>query len=327
MRVLVMGGTRFVGRHIVDVLLTRGHEVTLCNRGRSRPELFADVERIVADRDDDLSALSGRTWDVVLDTSAYVAEQVERLADALAGEPRLVLISTVSVYDDPPAGFREDATVVAPAGAGGDARTTYAARKVACERAARRLIPADRLLVVRPGFVVGPDDHTWRFPHWVQRVAAGGEVLAPAPRDHPLQVIDARDLAGFVAAALDLRASGDVHVAGPRRSFDEVLGCIAEVTRSSCTLTWVDQGWLADRDVRLPLAIPPGGPLGLMAADLSRATGLGLAHRPLRDTIADTLAWTRAPHVARPHAIAPDRDAEARLLAEWHRRPPAEHRS
>jgi 2'-hydroxyisoflavone reductase len=326
MRTLVVGGTRFVGKHLVDALLQRGHEVTLLNRGRTRPGLFAEVNRIVGDRDADLSALRGRDWDLVVDTCAYRSEQVARLLDVVGGHTtRYVLVSTISVYaesSDP--GITEDGDLHTRIDAGHVTPETYGGLKVGCEEAARARMPDDRLLVVRPGLVVGPEDHTWRFPYWVERVANGGAVLAPAPADNPVQVVDARDLAMFVVRSAEVGAAGTFHVTGPVESltFGDTLDRIDVVAKADAEVVWVDRSWLADHGVEpgvLPLAVEPDASANLFRLDAARALGSGLSLRTLAETIADTLAWIRASADARPESIGLDPHREQELLSAWTR--------
>ena len=336
MRVLVAGGSRFVCRHIVSRLLRRGHRVTLFNRGRTDPGAFVDqpdVQHVVGDRDGDLGVLRGRRWDAVIDTSAYRSTQVAHLLDALAGRfDRYVLISTVSVYDTPlPAGATEEAPLLAAVhdgeageertGAGSDPATAYGARKAACEAVVRERLDDGALLIVRPGFLIGPGDYTWRFPYWIERMARGGPVLVPAPLDSPLQVLDARDLAVFITRALEVRLAGTLHVAGPADpcTLAEVLDCMESAIRGGGRPIWVDRGWLAERGVAaetLPLIVPADATANLMRLDLGSALAAGLSPRPLGDTIVETLDWMRA-GAPRPAAVGLDTAREAGLLTAW----------
>ena len=337
MRVLVVGGTRFVGKHLVDELVARGHDVALFNRGRTRPAVFDNVavygalERIVGDRNADLSALSGREWDVVIDTCAYVPRQVHALLNVIDGCAALyTLISTVSVYADPQApGTTEDAALLPPPShlstdPGPQQRdpTTYGALKAMCEEAARARLDEERCLIIRPGFVVGPEDYTWRFPYWVDRIAGGGEVLAPAPQTNPLQVLDARDLAAFLVRRIEIRAWGTCHVAGPATpaTFESVLATMNAVSDAGAQPVWVDQLWLAQRGVEpsmLPLAIGPDDPVDVMRLDVGRALASGLSLRPIGDTVADTLAWLRATQATRPSGVGLAPERERALLNAW----------
>jgi len=203
MRLLMIGGTRFVGRHIVEAALAAGHEITIFHRGRTGPELFPDVEHRLGDRTSDLSALAEGEWDATIDTCAYVPRHVSELAQALSGRGgQHVLISSVSVYAQPdgPA-YGENARLLGLDDPTVETGTneTYGRLKVLCERAALAA-HGPSTFIVRPTYVIGPDDYTWRFPAWVKRIAQGGEVLAPGPAGDHSQYIDARDMAATKAS-------------------------------------------------------------------------------------------------------------------------------
>ena len=326
MHTLVVGGTRFVGKHLVEALLARGHEVTLFNRGKTRPGLFTDVEHIAGDRDGDLSGLRNGHWDLVVDTCAYRPQQVARLVDALGDRSyTYVLVSTISVYAEPgEPGSTEDAPLRTRLDGQDVTPDTYGGLKVGCEEVARERVPHGQLLVLRPGLVVGPEDHTWRFPYWVARVAEGGYVLAPAPARNPLQVIDARDLAMFAVRSAEVGASGTFHVTGPVESLTiaDALDCIDVVAKAGAEVIWVDRSWLAGQGVAadvLPLTTEPDNSANLLKIDIARALGAGLSLRPLSQTVADTLAWIRASPGTRPDKIGLDADLEQQLLHSWSR--------
>lgn len=330
MRILMIGGTRFVGRYVVEAAIAAGHHVTVFHRGKTGPDLFPDVEHRTGDRNTDLSALSEGRWDATIDTCAYFPRQVHAMADALGERAgHYLLVSSVSAYALPDApGYTEDARLVELADPGVEEVTeeTYGGLKVLCERAAvERFGP--RTLLVRPTFVVGPGDYTWRFPWWVARLARGGEVLAPGPADAPAQVIDARDMGAWAVGLLERGESGAFHAVGPTGTFTwgEQLGAIAAaVAPEGTTLTWVDPDFLLaeglDAD-SLPLwsAGDPADPTGVqMTADPARAFSTGLSPRPLVDTARDTLAWLRGER--QPAGIGLDAEREAELLRRWHAR-------
>src|SRR5260221_7099253 len=197
MRILVLGGTQFLGRHVVDAALERGHDVSLFNRGRTRPELFAAaVERLRGDRDGDLSALEGRSFDAVVDTSGYVPRIVRNTLDALGEVGHYTFVSSVSVYADLSAPPTEASAVRELEQPTEEWREAYGELKADCEDVVRERFP--EAFIPRPGLIVGPWDPTGRFTYWPQRIAAGGHVLAPAPPDAPAQMIDARDLAAWI---------------------------------------------------------------------------------------------------------------------------------
>ena len=325
----MIGGTRFVGRHIVDAAMAAGHEVTVFHRGQTGPDLFPGIERRTGDRNGDLTELAEGGWDATVDTCAYFPRQVHTLADALCGRAgRYLLLSSVSVYAPPDAaGFGEDAALLELDDPTVEEITaeTYGGLKVLCERAAlERFGPGT--VVVRPTYVVGPDDYTWRFPWWVQRLARGGEVLAPGPADAPAQVIDGRDMGAWIVGLLSQGASGAYHAVSPAPpfTFAEQLDAIrSAVAPAGTTLTWVDEGFLLAEgldDGSLPLW--SGGDPGrlIMAADPAAAVATGLAPRPLTDTVRDTLAWLQGTERPERPGLSPEREKE--LLARWHTHQP-----
>ncbi|WP_238011343.1 NAD-dependent epimerase/dehydratase family protein [Dactylosporangium sp. AC04546] len=327
MRMLVVGGTRFVGRHIVEQAIERGHELTLLHRGRSGGELFPQARHILADRNGDLAALAGGEWDVTVDVSGYLPRQVRDLADALDERGgRYVYISSVSVYAGPPPGFTEDAALheLPDPTIEEISDETYGGLKAACERAALDRFGSGTL-IVRPTYVVGPYDHLCRFTWWVERVARGGEILAPGPPDAAIQVIDARDLAAWTLDMIERGDGGVFHAAYPRPPFPFralLEAMVVEVGPPGTTLTWVDPDFLGDRGVdadSLPLwsAFDPEAAGNL--ADPSAALAAGLSPRPLSETIRETHAHAvQHPLEPLPERLTPER--EAALLAEWHQR-------
>ena len=326
MRLLVVGGTRFVGRHVVEAALAAGHDVTLLHRGRTGADLFPAAEHVLADRDGDLTELPGRSWDATVDVCGYLPGQVTRLAEALAGRGgHHVFVSSVSAYAEPAAGGANEATLdlleLDDPTVQEVTNDTYGGLKVACERAAAQAY-GDALSIVRPTYVVGPWDPTGRFPWWVLRIARGGEVLAPGPYDAPLQVIDARDHANWVLRLAERRVGGAFHAVSPAPPFG--MGDVLEATASAIappgtTLTWVDPTWLVKQGLNgmsLPLWTE-GTAEWVMALDPGVAYATGLQPRPLEDTVRDTAAWSRGrDDVLRPEwGVASDREKE--LLNLW----------
>ncbi len=329
MRVLVIGGTQFIGRHVVSSLLADGDDVTLFHRGSTNPELFARADHRLGDRDLELSALAVGTWDATIDTSAYVPRQVRTLAEVLGGRGgRYVDISSVSAYAAPHGpGLTEDA----PLAVLDDPTTevvnghTYGGLKALCEQAALQsfgFTGAD-VSIVRPTYVAGPYDYTGRFTWWVERVARGGRVLAPGPRENPFQVIDVRDLADFVVLLARGRATGTFHAVSPRPpfSFQDFLSTVANAVGPAGTeLVWVDEEALTGAGVapaELPLwaGLAPGRDLS--AADPSRAWEAGLQPRPLDRTVLDIHEHELAEPtpVRGPVGLGPDREEELLRLA------------
>jgi len=324
MRILLIGGTRFVGRHIVEAALAAGHEVTLFHRGQTGADLFPDVEHRIGDRNSDLSALAEGRWDATVDTCAYFPRQVHVIADALgerAGHYQQV--SSVSAYASPASrGYREDAPLASLDDPSVEEITdeTYGGLKVLCERVAvERFGPGS--IIVRPTYVVGPDDYSWRFPWWVARIARGGEVLAPGPADAPSQVIDARDMGAWMIGLLERDESGAFHAVGPSSTFTwgEQLETIASsVAPEGTTLRWVDSDFLLEAkldDSALPLWPGADPDMLMMTADPAAALATGLTIRPLAETVRDTLAWTRT--VEQPEKSGISAADETALLEKW----------
>jgi 2'-hydroxyisoflavone reductase len=336
MRLLILGGTLFLGRALAEAALARGHAVTLFNRGRHAAP-FPGIETLIGDRDGRLDALKGRSWDAVLDTSGYVPRLVRASAELLADAvDRYAFISSVSVYADFSRPTDEGAPLATIADEAVEEVTgaTYGALKALCEREAEKALPG-RALIVRPGLIVGPHDPTVRFSYWTARVAGGGDVLAPGDSETPVQLIDVRDLAEWTVRLIEAGEVGVLNASGPARrlTMGELLATCRAASGSDARFTWVDEAFLAERGVlswtNLPLWIPesPQGPKYFHRTDIDRALSAGLTFRPLAETVRDTLAWQRAnagkplPEklgVATPDlTLGPERERE--LLDEWRR--------
>jgi nucleoside-diphosphate-sugar epimerase len=296
MRVLVLGGTRFLGRALVDATLEQGHEPTLFNRGQTAPELFPEVEKLRGDRSADLSALEGREWDAVLDVAAYMPNDVRRAVEALRGNvSRYVFVSSISVYADQSVPPVEGAAVeeLEPDQEADEDPGLYGARKAACERIVEKAF-GDAAFVVRPGLIVGPHDPTGRFTYWPHRVARGGEVLAPGSPDDLVQFIDVRDLAAWIVKATGQGSGGTFNATGEPMPLGELLEECRPVSGSDASLTWVASERLLSEEVgpwmELPLWLPLAEYAGIQRASVERARAAGLTYRPLADTIGATLA-------------------------------------
>jgi 2'-hydroxyisoflavone reductase len=328
MRILLLGGTRFLGRHLVDAALACGHELTLFNRGVTNPGLFPELEQIHGDRATDLDRLAGRDWDAVVDTCGYLPREVRLSAETLASHlGRYVFVSTISVYADGQTGpLDEDAQLARLEDEGIEevTPTTYGGLKVLCEQAVARVY-ADRALILRPGLIVGPHDLSDRFTYWPWRIAQGGEVLAPGDPEQGVQVIDARDLADWTIRLVEEAGSGILHAVGPERpwSMTEVLAACLAAGDAAASLSWVDEDFLLGAGLKpwteLPLWVP-AAEAGSLLVDIHRALAAGLIFRPLQDTVRDTLAWarTRPPEHALRAGIT--REREAQVLRDWHAR-------
>ena len=354
MRILIAGGTRFVGRHITQAALDAGHEVTLFHRGRSGADLFLQATHLTGDRDGDvggpagLGALTAGNWDATIDVSAYLPRQVRTLAQALGGRGgRYVYISSTSAYSTPAVttNFSENASLAELSDPLTEEITeqTYGGLKVACERLAAGLFGPERVTIVRPTYVVGPYDHSYRFTWWVERIARGGEVLAPGAPDGPIQVIDARDMGRWIVALAgraaggrgpdgqdrdgqdrDGRAGPEVFHAvspAPPYGFGDLLEAIAaEVAPPGTTLTWIDPGFLLERgEDAESLPLWPGGDpeSDINTADPAAAYAAGLAPRPIRQTIAEIHAAEQAGPTPVPAGTGISAAREAELLAAW----------
>jgi nucleoside-diphosphate-sugar epimerase len=336
MRLLVLGGTWFLGRAFVEAALRDGHEVTTFNRGRSGDDVVG-VEAIRGDREDhaDLARLaSARTWDAVVDTSGYVPRVVGAGAHVLADHAdRYLFVSTVSVYEDwPVKPLTEESPVLeCPADAGpefgaDDPRgypTQYGFQKAGCERSVKEAFGGHGL-VLRPGVILGPYEYVGRLPWWLHRVARGGRVLAPGTPERQIQPIDVRDVAGFMVQGLAGGVTGTFNVAAPigHATYDSLLSDCIEVTGSAAELVWVDDEFLLRHGVQQWTEIPLWRTYaGTWRVAADRAEGAGLRCRPLGETVRDTWAWLVEGGGAVLHERQAEhgitRDKEAQLLTAW----------
>lgn len=319
MKLLVLGGTRFLGRHLVEAALARGHQPTLFNRGRTAPDLFADVEQLRGERDGDLAALRGRSWDAVVDTCGYVPRVVRRSAQALRDSAaRYLFVSSISVYADASIAGQDEQSPRAslPHPDCEDIPNHYGALKAACEDEVQRLF-VERAILLRPGLIVGPFDPSGRFTYWVQRVKRGGRVLAPPAPDYPVQFIDARDLAAWILDLLEHGRSGAFNASGPATplTFGAFLDACRRALGAAADVVWPDADFLDRHGVApwtgLPLYAGDGG-RGLNEVSLARALAAGLRLRPLAETCVDTARW--AGDAPLPPGIGLAAEREAALL-------------
>ena len=317
MRLLVLGGTQFIGLHVVRAALAAGHEVDVFHRGRNAAP--AGVRSLRGDRNGDLSALESGRWDAVVDVSAYVPRQVRDAIARLNGRAgRYVFVSTVAVYRDPAPETAEDAPLLEPPAADVEEVTgeTYGGLKVACERAAEAAFDGP-VLHVRPTYVVGPDDYTDRFASWLRRVRRGGRVAAVGDPETPLAFVDVRDVGTFVAELCASDATGAVNASGPARpiTWGETLRVAADALGSDARPVWLDRAWVAAREAQagFPMALPLGF-RGAAPYSLARAHALGLRHHEVADSVRATLAWHDA-HGAATAGL--DEAAQAALLSAW----------
>ena len=322
MKLLLLGGPRFLGRAVADAALARGHELTFFNRGLTSPELYPElypeIEKLLGDRNEDLGALGGRAWDAVVDTSGYLPDGVRAAAEALASSSRYCFVSSISVYADFSVRQDESGAVAELGELPRDEVTaeSYGALKALCEHAVRDVF-ADRTLVVRPGLIVGPHDPTGRFTYWPHRVARGGEVLAPGPPERRTQFVDVRDLGEWIVTLLERDTGGTFNATHPCIAWAELLDTCREVSGSDASVTWVTDELLVEQDVGQWLELPLwlAGPEVAAAddVDVSRALEAGLGFRPLAETIRGTLADAA---LVEGVGLTPER--EAALLERWH---------
>ncbi len=326
MRILIIGGTAFVGRHIAEAALDAGHDLTLFHRGKTGTELFSQATHLWGDRDEDLSALAAGDWDATIDVCAYFPRQVRALAAALGTRGgRYVFISSVSAYSPSvPPNYDESAPLaeVIDPEATQVTNENYGGLKVACEQASAAVFGPDTT-IIRPTYVIGPYDRSYRFTWWVDRIARGGTVLAPGSPDDPIQLIDARDQAAWIVSLLERSITGTFHAASPAPpfGFGQMLGTIvAEVAPAGTQLTWADSSFLVEQGMdgaALPLwAEGEGDAANLSTADPAAALATGLTPRPLRHTVADIRAESRTPGTGRP-GVGISAEREAELLARW----------
>ncbi len=336
LRILILGGTAFLGPAEVEYAMARGHTVTLFNRGRTNPHLFPEVEKLVGDRAvPDYSALEGREWDAVIDNSANVASWVEDSTELLRDKAGSYLfVSTISTHkdnsilgqtEDGPVFTREDYDEVIASDAGFGAQ--YGPNKAQAERYTLEAF-GDGGMVVRPGLIVGPGDRSDRFTYWPVRIDRGGEVLAPGDGTDWAQIIDVRDLGRFLVHLVEENASGTFLATGPEAplSMAGMLYGIRAITSADVKFTWVDADFLREHEVgawmEMPVWVYPSEETrGFSSYDCSKAIAHGLTFRPLAETARDTLEWWRAkPEEEKALRTGLDPEKEARILAAWHAR-------
>lgn len=328
-KILVLGGTGYIGPHIVRALVAKGHTVTLFNRGKTHAEMFPELKKLRGDRDGHLEALQGRQWDAVIDDAGFVPRIVKQSAELLAPNVKqYVFISTISVYKDiATPGMDETAAVDdLPADAKEEDKRLYGPFKAACEKVVNAALPG-RATILRPGVIVGPGDPTGRFTHWASRLADGGEVLAPGDGSTPVQYIDVRDLAAFVARIVEDDTTGTYNVLAPERvtPIKDFLAQINAATGNRATVVWVAADFLDKQGVSgwsdMPLWLDAKGEYaGIGAQSNARALAKGLTFHPLADTVKDTLAWlATVPETDRGKLASTgiSRDREAKVIAAW----------
>jgi 2'-hydroxyisoflavone reductase len=332
LRILVLGGTGYIGPHMVSEFLRRGHQVSLFNRGRTNQGLFPDLDTLIGDRDGGLDVLKGRQWDAVVDNSGYVPRHVRDSARLLApAVSRYVYISTISVYEsfavanneDSPLGRMPDESVEEVTG------ETYGPMKALCEQRALAEIGSDRLTVLRPTYICGPGDTTDRFSYWPIRTMRGGEMLWPGSPADPIQIIDVRDLANFVVDCVEKNTSGTYNTVTPVASYTmgNLMNDSVAVTSADMTPVWVDGEFIAAHELPDGQSIPiwdspVGANKNVASVSGTRAAAAGLQTRPPRETCRDIVSWWKSLPEKRQQSMRAGlaADAETRLIAEWRQR-------
>ena len=323
LKILILGGTGFIGPHMVRYAMYRGHDVTLFNRGRSNPGLFPGVETLIGDRDDQLDALRGGTWDAVIDNSGYVPRHVRDSAELLSDSVgRYLFTSTGSVYNFDQDELTEDAELLPiddPTSE--DVDRYYGPLKVLCENAVTDTY-RERGTVVRLHVVAGPGDPTDRFTYWPVRIDHGGEIIAPGSQSTPVQFIDVRDLAEFMMLLLERNIGGTYNAAGPAldpTSMAEFLYGIRAITSSHLSFSWVDEQFLVEQEARFQLWYPPteGAIRGLSRVRSHKGVAAGLKFRPLAVTAFDTLEWFKSLPEERRNGFELNLERDRQILEAW----------
>ena len=336
LRILILGGTAFLGPAQVEYALARGHSLTLFNRGQTNPDLFPEVEKLIGDRaEPDYTALEGREWDAVIDNSANVASWVmdstALLKDAVG---RYLYVSSISAHTDNsimgqdeegPVFSREEYDEAIASGAG--MGVTFGPNKAQAERETFQAFQ-DRGIVVRPGLIVGPRDNSGRFTYWPVRIDRGGEVLAPGDGTDLVQIVDVRDLSRFMVNLLEREAYGTFNATGPEAplTMAGMLYGIRAITSTPVTITWVNADFLHEHEVgewmEMPVWVyPVPESQGFSAYDCTKAIRAGLTFRPLAETARDTLDWWKSlPEEEQGLRTGIEPAKESEILGAWHAR-------
>lgn len=328
MKILILGGKRFLGRALVEAILKAGHTPTLFNRGLTNPDLFPKVKNLIGDRDGDLNALKRRRWDAVIDTSGFVPRVVKQTAKFFSGKcESYTFISSISVYrdfntpditEDYPLAHLEDPTDEDYKG------DSYGPLKALCEYEIQQDFDG-KVLVIRPGLIVGPNDPTDRFTYWPWRVSLGGKVLAPAPPSSNLQFIDVRDLAAFILKLVIKKSEGVYNATGPKKpaTFGSLLVASREASLSEANFVWADEEFLLNEGVTpwtdLPLWVPSTNPAftGFYNINIYKALKAGLSFRPVSQTVSDTLTWLKTQPVKKQLKLGMNMAKETELLIKY----------
>ncbi len=326
--ILILGGTGFIGPHEINYARSRGHKVTMFNRGKTAPGMFPDIEALIGDRDDQLESLKGRDWDAVIDNSGFYPRHTRLSAELLYGHvDHYLFVSSISAYADT-LSVEDDEFSAAYAvmddptdESESPYSRTYGARKALCEQEITKVF-GDQAIHIRPGIITGTGDPTERLRHWLKRMQSGNEILVPGMQDLPVQYIDASDMGGWMVRMLEDGASGPYNAVGaeyPYRARPFLEG-IRDATGSSSTLTWVDWPWLRNAASDIPSYAPwyGEGPIPFMQVNNDRALATGLTFRPIEDTARDMIAKLDQHTVPEGRQGGLDLETEAVLLKKWH---------
>lgn len=330
LKILVLGGTGYIGPHMVREALRRRHDVTLFNRGKTARTLFRDLDLLIGDRDNGLDALKDRSWDAVIDNSGYVPRHVTDSARLLSPSvSHYVFVSSISAYasfadandEGSPLATMPDESVEEVTGG------TYGPMKALCEQSVAAEMGEDRVTILRPTYICGPGDHTDRFSYWPVRTMQGGEMLWPGTPQDKIQIIDVRDFANFVVDAVEQRISGTYNTVTPAGSYSigELLADSMAVTGVTVDPTWVSAEFieaqnLAERGA-LPIWSPPTGEYaGVAYVNGERAAARGLRNRPVKETARDVISWWKTLPEQRTQKVraGPSAEREAEVLSLWH---------
>ncbi|BDU68171.1 hypothetical protein GETHOR_02720 [Geothrix oryzae] len=332
-KILILGGTGFLGPATIEAAQARGHQVTMFNRGKTRPDLFPGVEKLHGDRDpkkgEGLKALEGRSWDAVIDNSAYYPRMVAASAGLLAPHAKqYLIISSISAYKEPnPENGTEDAPLATMADptveSMGKDYANYGALKALCEQAAQKAMPG-RTAVIRPGYIVGPDDPTGRFTYWPVRFDKGGELAVPGAPADPVEIIDVRDLAAWLVHLVERGTTGVFNACGPdkRLAWGSLVEACQKAGNPNAKPVWIPADFVAKQEgLEFPIWAPYlGDTKGFHTWSNARAVKAGLRFRPAEQTVKDTLAWFKTQEKVekgRNKLAGPTAEQEAKLIAAW----------
>ena len=326
MEILILGGTRFLGRALVDVAIDRGHSLTLFNRGRTNPNLYPKIEKLIGDRDGGVDILRGRRWDVVIDTCGYFPRVIKQSLDILKDNAGVyAFISSVSAYADLSQPVNENSPLATMQDDEVEEiikDTTYGPLKVLCEQAVQSAFPG-RALIIRPGYIVGPYDPSDRFTWWPHRVAQGGDMLCPGRPERVIQVIDVRDLADWTVRMMETSVAGVFNAVGPQITMGDLLSICQSTGGSDMSLTWVSESFIKEHVVNswesFPIWVPESEPAyaGIHDVDASRALAHGLTCRALEHTVRATLMWDKTRPLDHKWSTGLVSEFESDLLQLW----------